>query len=84
MHPLLLTDWDVRRQNWRLLEHSRAGAIELPPVGGGPGAADAIGTPTSSASGEGGSCAIAWQRLALAQYHIYSDMATAFWVASRG
>ncbi|MGL6135164.1 MAG: site-specific integrase, partial [Prochlorococcaceae cyanobacterium] len=44
VHPLPLTDWDGRRQDWRLLERWRAGAIELPPLGGGPGAADAIGT----------------------------------------
>jgi integrase len=44
VHPLPLTDWDGRRQDWRLLERWRAGAIELPPLGNGPGAADAIGT----------------------------------------
>lgn len=44
VHPLPLTDWDGRRQDWQLLERWRAGAIELPPLGGGPGAADAIGT----------------------------------------
>ncbi|WP_254959486.1 MULTISPECIES: site-specific integrase [unclassified Cyanobium] len=44
VHPLPLTDWDGRRQDWQLLERWRAGAIELPPLGNGPGAADAIGT----------------------------------------
>jgi integrase len=44
VHPLPLSDWDGRRQDWRLLERWSAGAIELPPLGGGPGAADAIGT----------------------------------------
>ena len=44
VHPLPLTDWDGRRQDWQLLERWRAGAIELPPLGGGPGTADAIGT----------------------------------------
>jgi integrase len=44
VHPLPLTDWDGRRQDWQLLERWRSGAIQLPPLGGGPGAADAIGT----------------------------------------
>lgn len=44
VHPLPLTDWDGRRMDWQLLERWRAGAIELPPLGGAPGAADAIGT----------------------------------------
>jgi integrase len=44
VHPLPLTDWDGRRQDWQLLERWRAGTIELPPLGNGPGAADAIGT----------------------------------------
>jgi integrase len=44
VHPLPLTDWDGRRQAWQLLERWRGGAIELPPLGGAPGAADAIGT----------------------------------------
>jgi integrase len=44
VHPLPLTDWDGRRMEWQLLERWRAGVIELPPLGGAPGAADAIGT----------------------------------------
>ncbi|WP_254980198.1 site-specific integrase [Cyanobium sp. ATX 6A2] len=44
VHPLPLTDWDGRRMEWRLLERWRSGEIDLPPLGGGPGAADAIGT----------------------------------------
>jgi integrase len=44
VHPLPLTDWDGRRQEWRLLERWQAGAIELPRLGNGPGAADAIAT----------------------------------------
>jgi len=44
VHPLPLTDWDGRRQDWRLLERWQAGAIELPPLGNVPGAGDAIGT----------------------------------------
>lgn len=44
VHPLPLTDWDGRRMEWKLLERWRAGAIELPPLGNAPGAADAIGT----------------------------------------
>ncbi len=44
VHPLPLTDWDGRRQDWRLLQRWREGDIDLPPLGGGPGAADAIGT----------------------------------------
>lgn len=44
VHPLPLTDWDGHTQDWQLLERWRSGAIQLPPLGGGPGAADAIGT----------------------------------------
>jgi integrase len=45
IHPLPLTDWDGRRQDWQLLERWQAGAITLPPLGSDTGtAADAIGT----------------------------------------
>jgi hypothetical protein len=39
-----LTDWDGRRLEWKLLQRWQAGLIELPPLGNGPGAADAVGT----------------------------------------
>lgn len=44
IHPLPLTDWDGRRQQWNLLERWKTGALELPPLGSQPGAADAVGT----------------------------------------
>jgi integrase len=44
IHPLPLTDWDGRRQQWNLLERWKAGLIELPPLGNVPNASDALGT----------------------------------------
>jgi integrase len=44
IHPLPLTDWDGRRQRWNLIDRWKAGLIELPPLGNGPGAADAVNT----------------------------------------
>ena len=44
IHPLPLTDWDRRRQQWNLIERWKASLIDLPSLGNGPGAADAIGT----------------------------------------
>ncbi len=44
IHPLPLTDWDGRRQDWNLLGRWQAGELELPPLGNGPGASDAITT----------------------------------------
>lgn len=44
IRSLPLTDWDGRRQQWNLIERWQAGLIELPPLGNGPGAADALGT----------------------------------------
>jgi integrase len=44
IHPLALTDWDGRRQQWNLLNRWKAGLIQLPPLGNGPGASDAINT----------------------------------------
>lgn len=51
IRPLPLTDWDGRRQQWNLLERWQAGLIELPPLGNGPGASDAIGTYLSRQQG---------------------------------
>jgi integrase len=51
IRPLPLTDWDGRRQQWNLLERWQAGLIALPPLGNGPGAADAIGTYLSRQQG---------------------------------
>ena len=44
IHPLPLTDWDGRRQDWNLVGRWQAGELELPPLGNGPGASDAITT----------------------------------------
>ncbi|TWB89069.1 MULTISPECIES: site-specific integrase [unclassified Synechococcus] len=44
IHSLPLTDWDGARQQWNLMERWRSGLLELPPLGNGPGAADALGT----------------------------------------
>ena len=44
IHPLPLTDWDGRRQDWNLAGRWQAGELELPPLGNGPGASDAITT----------------------------------------
>jgi integrase len=44
IHPLPLTDWDGRRQDWNLAARWQAGELELPPLGNGPGASDAITT----------------------------------------
>ncbi|MCT0224009.1 hypothetical protein [Synechococcus sp. CS-1328] len=44
IHPLQLTDWDGRRMDWNLLQRWQSGLLELPPLGNGPGAADAVGT----------------------------------------
>lgn len=45
VHPLPLTDWDGRRQDWQLLPRWQSGALELPPLGSGnPGPSDAINT----------------------------------------
>jgi integrase len=44
IHPLPLTDWDGRRQDWNLAGRWQAGDLELPPLGNGPGASDAITT----------------------------------------
>lgn len=44
IYPLSLTDWDGRRHQWNLIERWKAGLIDLPPLGNGPGASDAIST----------------------------------------
>ena len=44
IHPLPLTDWDGRRQDWNLAGRWQAGELVLPPLGNGPGASDAITT----------------------------------------
>lgn len=44
IHPLPLTDWDGRRQDWNLESRWQAGELVLPPLGNGPGASDAITT----------------------------------------
>lgn len=44
IHPLPLTDWDGRRQDWNLVGRWQAGELVLPPLGNGPGASDAITT----------------------------------------
>lgn len=45
VHPLPLTDWDGRRQEWRLLPRWQRGELALPPLGSStPGPSDAINT----------------------------------------